>query len=87
MAFLFLPSPFSIDGFARVTRTHEMSLTIKGIYCDNLKSVVQLTQQWTAVDGKSKNVVVAKFQEASCFSWFSVEVGSNRWQVRINSQK
>ena len=53
-------------------------ISIEGIYCDDLQSVVQLTQQWAAVDGKSKNLVVAQSHEASCFSWSSVEVGSNR---------
>ena len=55
-----------------------MSLYIKGIYYDDLQSIVQLTQQWTAVDGKSKNLVVAQSHEASCFSWSSVEEGPNR---------
>lgn len=32
-------------------------------------------QQWAAVDGKSKNLVVAQSHEASCFSWSSVEAG------------
>jgi hypothetical protein len=45
-----------------------MSLYIKGIYCYDLQSAVQLTQQWTAVDGKSKNLVVARSHEASYFS-------------------
>lgn len=36
-----------------------MSLYIKGIYCNDLRSVIQLTQQWVAVDGKSKSLVVA----------------------------
>ena len=47
-------------------------------YCDDLQSVVQLTQQWSAVNGKSKNLVVAQSHKASCFSWSSVEVDSNR---------
>jgi hypothetical protein len=34
-----------------------MSLYIKGIYCNDLQSVVQ---QWAVVDGKSKNLVVAQ---------------------------
>jgi hypothetical protein len=50
---------------------------LEGIYCDDLQAAVQLTQQWSAVDGKSKNLVVQS-QEASCFSWSSVEVDSNR---------
>ena len=55
-----------------------MSLYIKGIYCDDLQSVVQLTQQWAAVDGKSKNLVVAQSHEHSCLRRSSIEVGSNR---------
>jgi hypothetical protein len=43
-----------------------------------LQSVVQLPQQWSAVNGKSKDLVVAQSHEASCFSWSSVEVDSNR---------
>jgi hypothetical protein len=39
-------------------RTYGISLCIKGTYCNDLQSVVQLTQQWTAVNGKSKNLVV-----------------------------
>ena len=37
-----------------------MSLYIEVIYCDDLKPVVQLTQQWSAVSEKSKNLVVAQ---------------------------
>jgi hypothetical protein len=55
-----------------------MSLYIKGIYCDDIESAVQLTQQWAAVDGKSMNLVVSQSHKASCFSCTSVEVGSNR---------
>ena len=54
-----------------------MFLYIEGIYCDDLQSVVQLTQQWSAVNGKFKNLVVAQSHEASCLSWSSVEVGYN----------
>ena len=36
------------------------------------ESAVQLTQQWAAVNGKSKNQVVAQSHEASCFGWSSV---------------
>lgn len=46
-----------------------MSLCIKGIYFNELQSVVQLTQQWAAVDGKSESLVV---DEASCLTWPSV---------------
>jgi hypothetical protein len=55
-----------------------MSLYIEGIYCDDLESVVQLTQQWSAVNGESMNLAVAQSHEASCFIWSSVEVDSNR---------
>ena len=55
-----------------------MSLYIKGIYCDDLQSVVQVPQKWSAVNGKSKDLVVAQSHEASCFSCSSVDVGSNR---------
>jgi hypothetical protein len=37
-----------------------MSLSIEGIYCDDLQSVVQLPQQWSALNGKSKDLVVAQ---------------------------
>lgn len=55
-----------------------MSFCIEGTYYDDLQSAVQLPQQWSAVDGKAKNLVVAESHEASRFSWSSVEVGSNR---------
>jgi hypothetical protein len=55
-----------------------MSLYIKGIDFDDLLSVVQLTQQWAAVNGKSKDLEVAQSLEASCLSLSSVEVVSNR---------
>jgi hypothetical protein len=45
-------------------RTNGTSLYIQGIYCNDLQSVVQLTQQWAAGNEKS--------HEASCFSWSSV---------------
>jgi hypothetical protein len=41
-----------------------MSLYIKGIDWNDFQSVVQLTQQWAAVSGKSKNLVVAQSHEA-----------------------
>jgi hypothetical protein len=56
-----------------------MSLYIERIYCDDLQSAVQLPQQWSAVNGKSKDLEVAQSHETSCFSWSSVEVGSNRY--------
>jgi hypothetical protein len=59
-------------------RSYGMSLYTKGICCDDLQSVVQLTQQRSAVDGKSKDLVVFQSHKASCFSWSSVEVDSNR---------
>lgn len=40
-------------------------------------TIVQLTQQWSGVNGKFKNLVVAQSHVASCFSWSSVGVGSN----------
>jgi hypothetical protein len=46
-------------------RTYGMSLCIKEIYCNDLQSAVQLTQQLTAVNGKSKNIVVAQSHDAS----------------------
>jgi hypothetical protein len=55
-----------------------MSLYIEVIYCDDLKPVVQLTQQWSAVNEKSKNLVVTQSHVVSCFNWSSVEVASNR---------
>jgi hypothetical protein len=55
-----------------------MSLYIKGIYCDDLQSVVQLPQQWTADYRKSMNLVVAQSHKGSCLNWSSVEVGPNR---------
>jgi hypothetical protein len=54
-----------------------ISLYFEGICCDYLQSVIQLSQQWSAVNGKSKNIVVTQSHEASCFSWSSVELGSN----------
>jgi hypothetical protein len=55
-----------------------MFLYIKGICCnDILQCVVQLAQQYKAMDGKSKDLVVTRSHEASCFSWSSVEVHSN----------
>ena len=57
---------------------YEMPLYIKGICCDDLQSIVQQTQQWAAMEGKSKNLVVAQSHEASCLSSSSVEVDSNR---------
>ena len=55
-----------------------MSLYIKGFYCDDLQSIVQLMQQWAAVDGKSKNLVVSQSHKGHCLNWSFVEVGSNR---------
>ena len=42
------------------------------IYQNDLQAAVQLTQQRPVVNGKSKNLVVAQFQEAGYFSWTSV---------------
>jgi hypothetical protein len=59
-----------------------MYIYMKGIFWDDLQVAVQLTQQWSAVNEKSKNLVHAQFHEAGCFSWSSVwnpkEVASNR---------
>jgi hypothetical protein len=35
-------------------------------------------QQWSAVNRKSKDLVAAQSHKTGCFSWPSVEVGSNR---------
>ena len=64
-----------------------MSLHIKGIYCDDLQSAVQLTQQRAAMDGKPKNLVVSQSHEASYFSWSSVEVGSNKYASKCKQLK
>ena len=56
-----------------------MSLYIERIYCDDLQSVVQLPQQWAAVDGISNNPVVSLSHEASCLSWSCVAVDSNTY--------
>jgi hypothetical protein len=60
----------------------------KGMYCNDLQSAVQLTQQWAAVNGKFKNLVVSQSHEASCLNWSSVEVGFQQmgWQVRASSR-
>ena len=55
-----------------------MSLFIKGIYCNDLQSIVQLTQQWAVVNEKTKDQVVAQSHVVSCLSWSSVEEGSDR---------
>jgi hypothetical protein len=55
-----------------------MSLYIKGICCDDFQPIVQLPQQWSDVNGKSKDLVVAQSHEFGCFSWSSVEVDSHR---------
>jgi hypothetical protein len=34
---------------------------------NNLQSAVKVTQQWPAMNGKSKNLVVAQAYEAGCF--------------------
>ena len=51
-----------------------MSPYIMGIHWDALDSVVQLTQQWAAMDGKFKGLVVAHSHEASCLRLSSIEV-------------
>ena len=52
-----------------------------GIYCNDLQSAVQLTQQWLSVNGKPKNLVVAQSHRASCFNWSSVYTGVLEKQV------
>jgi hypothetical protein len=47
------------------------SLYIKGTYCNNSQSAVQVTQPWAAVTGKPKNLVAAQSHEAMCLSWSS----------------
>jgi hypothetical protein len=54
-----------------------MAFCIEGNYCDGLQTS-PTTQQWSAVNGKSKNLVGAQSHKASGFSWSTVEVGSNR---------
>jgi hypothetical protein len=36
-------------------------------------TIVQLTQQWVAMNQKTNNLVVDLSQEASCFSWYLVQ--------------
>jgi hypothetical protein len=57
---------------------YKMSLCIEGIYCDDLTVCSPTLQQRSAVNGKSKDLVVAQSHEASCFSCSSVEIDSNR---------
>ena len=79
-AHFMLTSSFSLGGpcdivLFRVLLSHGtygMSLYIEEIYCDDLKFVVQLTNQWSAVNGKSKNVVIAQCHGASCLTRSSV---------------
>lgn len=47
------------------------------MHCDDLYFVLQLIQQWAAVDKKYKNLEVSQSQEASCLSLSSIEVASN----------
>jgi hypothetical protein len=60
---------------------YRMSLYIKGNYWNDLQFVVQLTQQWEAVNGKFKNQLISRYQEAGCFSWPSVWAGILKKQV------
>ena len=63
-----------VSVLVRVVESHRssvMSLCSKGNYWNDLQSVVHLTQQWSAVNGKSKNLEVAQSHEASCCSWSS----------------
>lgn len=67
----------NVLGFSQVTELMECLYT-EGIYRDDLQAAVQLTQPWSAVNGKSKSLVVAQSHEESCFSWSSGDVGSDR---------
>ena len=45
-------------------RTYGLSLYIEVIYREDSQSVVQITQQWSAVNREAKNLVVAQSHEA-----------------------
>jgi hypothetical protein len=60
---------------------------MKGIYCNDFQSVVQLTQKWTAVNVKSKKLVIAQSHEGSFLIWSSVEVTSNLPDVLASKNK
>jgi hypothetical protein len=49
---------------------------IKGVYCDDLQPVVQLTQQWASVNVKSKSWIAAQSHLASGFTLVPVFVPS-----------
>ena len=59
-------------------RTYGLSLYIEVIYCEDLQSVVQITQQWSAVNREAKNLVVSQSHEAGCLSRSSAEVAAKR---------
>ena len=44
------------------------------IFCYDLKTVVQVTQQWATVNGKFKTLAIAQSHKASCLSWSSVDI-------------
>ena len=44
------------------------ALKSQNLWSVSIESTLQLTQQWTAMDGKSKNLVVSQSHEASCLS-------------------
>jgi hypothetical protein len=46
-------------------RTYDTALYIEAVYCNDLQSVVQFTQQWAGVDGKPENLVVVQSHDAS----------------------
>ena len=66
-----------------------------GKYLNDLQTAFQLGQKWAAVNGKSKDLVVAQSHEARCFSWsFCISlnpegIGSNRCtgQERASRQR
>ena len=66
--------------------THIYTHTERGgkSYWNDLQAAVQLIQQWAAVNGKSKNLVVAQFHEAGGFSWSSVKAGILKKHVPID---
>ena len=59
-------------------RTYGLSLYIEVIYREDSQSVVQITQQWSAVNREAKNLVVAQSHMVSCLSWSSAEVAAKQ---------
>ena len=64
------------SGFSSVMELIECLSILRGF--TGMTHSLQSSQQWSAVNGKSKDLVVAQSYEAGCFSWSFVEVGSNR---------